>query len=190
MQILERLEKSKISLIGLSVAALLITSLDANADILPKNLAPHLSQHEARVNQELAQQREFVAAALEQSQAVLASLLEQSHSAAATYFGFDPATREPAAERLADFSAQQADIIADYALGMRLRNAQIAGDFSDHINTRAVLFFETGSLFGAPDLELEVPDVAPPLAPPEITVPFPGLTAPVGGFFATLDNNP
>lgn len=190
MQTLESLDKSKIALSCLASVSLFSTALMAHAEIPYPTAAPHMAQHKTLIDQELNQQREFVAGSIAQSQAILSSLLEQSEAAAATNFGFDPATRDPAAERISDFSGQQSDFIAEYAQGMRLRNAQIAGDFSDHINTRALLFFQTGSLYGVADLELEAPEFDPPIDPPEITVPFPGLTAPVGGFFAILDSNP
>ena len=174
----------------IAVAGLILCSHAANADLLSTAPNPLIEQHQSVIEQELSQQRAFVAAALEQSQAVLSNLMEQNHSVAGTNFGFDPASQNPAAERLSDFSAQQAEIIADYALGMRLRNERIAGDFSDHVNARALLFFQTGSLFGLTDLELEDPQTDPPIAPPALTVPFPGLTAPIGGFFAMTDSNP
>jgi len=190
MHALRDTNKRRAALSAVAVACFVSTTLAVTAETPSSATSPHSMQHEALINQQLAHQREFVAGALAQSQAVLTALLLQSHTSSYTNFQFAPDTRGPITERISEFSSAQEDLISEYAQGMRLRNAQIAGEFSDHLDARALMFFQAGSLYGPPELEFEAPNLPSPIAPPDISVPFPGLTAPLGGFFATLDTNP
>lgn len=190
MQRIRHTDTRRVSLSGLACACVLSAALSVAAETPSSAQSPHSLQHEALIDQQLITQREFVADALAQSQAVLTALLLQSHTSSATNFQFAPDTRDPVTERISEISSAQESFIAEYALGMRLRNAQLEGDFSDHLNARALMFFQTGSLYDGPDLEFEAPSLPSPVTPPTISVPFPGLTAPIGGFFATLDTNP
>lgn len=147
------------------------------------------NQPQAFINEMMDVQRDFVVNELAQSSAVLSSLMQYNQVGNQTDFLFNSNGRDLAAQRISTFNDAQQEFIADFAEGMRVRSAAISGDFSEHVNMRAVAFFQAGSLFMDSDLEFEGSENPSPIPIPDVASPFPMQEQPIGGFFAVANNS-
>lgn len=135
------------------------------------------------VTERLASDRRFVADALQQQQQKLEEMMVQNQAIMKQSQTGMPA-ESLFASRIADFAEVQTGLITDYNDLLRLRTSGAAQGVNNRTTALSLLFAQSGFIYGSPDVNIISMISLPSPTLSSVTVPFPGLTAPVRGFFA------
>lgn len=148
------------------------------------SFASFAQQH---VAEQLLADRQFVAETIHVQQQKLEELM--SYSAAMMSWPQEELLTEGLfASRMEDFAEVQANIVTDYSEMLSLRTFRVADDVDNRNEALLLLFFQTGSIFGMPDVPI-VPQASVVAQSPDTPgVPNNAAPEPLGGFFHPQNN--
>lgn len=139
----------------------------------------------ANVAEQLAADRAYVTNVLAEQQQRLEDLLAASRAmpGAAAQPGAPSGVFALNIDVFAEFQRQ---LMADYSEFVRLRTAGVFAGLDAHTDAATDQFVQTGFVFEAATPLVELPEVPSNIPVPDANAPFPGLSVPGGGFFASV----